>query len=98
MVVFVVNPVDVEKIGVEPVLVYCDDVEPVGRVCVGVGVEKFGVEPVLVYCDDVEPVGRVCVGVGVEKLGVEPVLVYCVGAPLSRFIGPDRTAPPNKTV
>ena len=55
MIVFVVDPVDVEKFGVEPVLVYCDDVEPVGRVGVGVGVVKVGVDPVLVYCDDVEP-------------------------------------------
>jgi len=77
--------VGVVKDGVDPVLVYWDEVEPVGKVVFGmvvfvvdpVDVEKFGVEPVLVYCDDVEPVGRVGVGVGVVKVGVDPVLVYC---------------------
>lgn len=77
--------VGVVKDGVDPVLVYCDEVEPVGNVVFGmvvfvvdpVDVEKFGVEPVFVYFDDVEPVGRVGVGVGVVKVGVDPVFVYC---------------------
>jgi hypothetical protein len=72
--------VGVVKDGVDPVLVYCDEVEPVGNVVFGivvfvvdpVDVEKLGVEPVLVYCDDVEPVGRV--GVGVPNVVVVTVI------------------------
>lgn len=76
MVVFVVDPVDVEKLGVEPVLVYCDDVEPVGRV--GVGVPNVVVVTVI---EGFNVVRVVPVGCGVVVVPVIPMQLDISSAP-----------------